>query len=270
MPPYRALLAVDIEKFSPNPSARLPDLSARLPAILQRAMGRSGLEQVWRDRRFEQPTGDGYLFGTGPQHLPFLVHPLLGNLQEVLDEHDQQLRSIDRNLRLRLRVSLHVGPVPDAGDRDRDRISTPTNDVFRLLDSSPARDALTASNPDVTLMAAIISQRVFEDAVLGGYTGLHPDRFEPVTAELPAKNFVQPAWLYLPRSSRGAEGLAVRKDESGGTRLVDGPESAPVPGGPTNVFHGGVGQNMNVGEVSGGIQISNGFPGRDRKDGEER
>jgi hypothetical protein len=270
LPPYRALLAVDIEKFSPNPSARLPDLSARLPAILRQAMERGGLQQVWLERRFDQSTGDGYLLGTEPEHLPFLVHPLLGNLQEVLAEHDRQLRALDRGLRLRLRVSLHVGPVPDTGDQWRDRVSTPTNDVFRLLDSGPVREALTASNPDVTLMAAIISQRVFEDVVLGGYTSLHPDSFEPVTAEIPSKNFAQPAWLYLARASRGPKPQA--DQPAGPDRIKDDPLDSPTPPpgreGQTNVFHGRVGQNMSMGNINGGVQI--GSAPADRGQNEEK
>jgi hypothetical protein len=258
LPPYRALLAVDTEKFSRNPSARLPGLGARLPQVLQEAMTRSGLDHVWRDRRFDQSTGDGYVLGTEPEHLPFLVHPLLDNLHEVLVEHDRQLRAEDRGLRLRLRVSLHVGPVPDAQDPLHDRVSTPTNETFRLLDAVPVRQALETSHPDVTLMAAVVSQRVYEDVVLARYSGLHPERFDPITAESPAKDFTQPAWLYVPRTSR-------RPDRPAGDAPpapVEDPPRGRV--GPTTNVHGDVGQSVNAERISGGIHYSGGRRRDDR------
>jgi hypothetical protein len=64
-------------------------------------------------------------------------------------------------------------------------MGTPTNDTFRLLDSKPIREKMDSSNPDVTFLAAIVSQRVFEDVVRAGYTtDLHPDRLEHVIAEV--------------------------------------------------------------------------------------
>lgn len=257
LPPYRALLAVDTERFSRNPSARLPGLSALLPEVLQQAMSACDLDEIWRRRRFAQATGDGYVLGTESEYAPFLLDPFLDSLQDELERQDRSLRSEDRRLRLRLRVSVHLGPVPDSGDELRDRVSTPTNETFRLLDAAPTRRALTSSNPDITLMAAIVSQRVFEDVVLAGYTGLHQDRFEPVTAELRNKDFARPAWLYVPRPSRRPPGTdgdgSVGAD---GERGSAAPAGSPGPGRGTvvaPVFNGQVGSSVVSDQVNGGV-----------------
>lgn len=201
LPPYRGIFAVDAVKFTGNPSVRLPGLSERIPQVLGEAFGRCGLAKIWAARRFPQTVGDAYVFGVRPKHVPFLVHPFLDELQQVLQEEDARLRRIDRKLRMRLRASIHIGPVPDSGDAGRDRIGTPTNDTFRLLDSKPIKNAMDRTEPDVTLLAAIVSQRVFDDLVTAGYTATHPSQFEEVTAEVPDKDFKQSAWLYIPQNS---------------------------------------------------------------------
>lgn len=212
LPPYRGILAVDAERFTRNPSTRLPGLSADIQGVLQTAFDRCGMPELWERRRFPQSTGDGYLLGVHPEMVPFLLHPFLDALHEALIEKDESLRAVDRGLRLRLRVSVNIGPVPDAGDEIRDRIGTPTNTTFRLLDCTALKDALAAANPDVTLLVAIIAQRVFDDVVRGGYTPtLHPDRFEPVTAEVPGKDFAEAAWIYVPRPSHTSGSQAARK-----------------------------------------------------------
>ncbi|MGK5643220.1 hypothetical protein ACSNOK_33770, partial [Streptomyces sp. URMC 126] len=78
---------------------------------------------------------------------------------------------------------------------------TPRNDTHRLLDSRPVRAILAASSESITQVAAILSQRVFEDAVLSGYTRRHPDQFIEVPATVEGKNFQQRAWLYVPAPS---------------------------------------------------------------------
>jgi hypothetical protein len=134
IPPYRGILAVDTERFTGNPSYRQPDLSAAIQESLRTAFDRCGMPELWERRRFAQSTGDGYLLGVYPELVPFLVHPFLDSLHEVLVEKDESLRAVDRGLRLRLRVSINIGPVPDSGDMLRDRIGTPMNATFRLLD----------------------------------------------------------------------------------------------------------------------------------------
>jgi class 3 adenylate cyclase len=249
LPPYRGILAVDSERFTGNPSARQPDLSAAVQQVLRVALERCGHLQIWERRRFPQGTGDGYLFGVLPEVLPFLLSPFLGALHDTLAEKDDSLRAISRGTRLRLRVSINIGPVPDSGDELRDRIGHPMNTAFRLLDSRPVKNALKESNPDVTLMAVIVSQRVFDDVIRAGYTpALHPDQLEQVTAEVQGKDFAEPAWLYVPRPSRLSSGG--HGDTSGAPAE---PPRRPGPTGSSTYIHHGQGPQLNNSPVSGDV-----------------
>jgi hypothetical protein len=176
--------------------------------------------------------------------LPFLLSPFLGALHETLAEKDDSLRAISRGTRLRLRVSINIGPVPDSGDELRDRIGHPMNTTFRLLDSGPVKNALKGSNPDVTLMAVIVSQRVFDDVIHAGYTpALHPDQLEQVTAEVQGKDFAEPAWLYVPHPSR----LASRDDANIPTEPPNRPSRQGSPS------YKNTGQQIITEQVHGGI-----------------
>ena len=200
-----------------------------------------------------QGTGDGYVFALPQEHTPFLVHPLLDELQEVLEEHDRVLRSQDRSLRLRLRVAVHMGSVPDS-DGHREGIGTPMNDTFRLLDSGPLKQELSRSNPDITLLAAIVSQRVFEEVVRAGFTpGLPPDRFQPVIAEVAGKEFVQPAWMYVPKPSQPSDRApqaSVGPSSCGDEPAMQTPASTTI--------HGNVGRAITGGNFSGNVTMGDG------------
>ena len=176
---------------------------------------------------------------------------LLDRLQSVLEEQDRLLRSQDRSLRLRLRVALHIGPVPDSGGWS-DNIGTPTNDTFRLLDSQQIRRELDSSNPDITLLAAIVSQRVFEDVVRAGYTpDLPPDRFQPVIAEVTGKEFVQPAWMYVPKPSRAGKVSSV-------TQQSGAPKSPVDDASRGTTIHGNVGNSISGGTFSAEVRQTGG------------
>lgn len=201
LPPYRGLLAVDVVSFTGNRDRYLPELKAKIPEVLKDAFTRSDLTHIWQRKRFPELPGDGYVFGVETEYLPFLIHPFLGALQETLWDRSASLRATDRALTMRLRVSINVGPVPDEGDPLRDRASKTTNDTFRLLACRELKDVMDCSEPDITLVGAIVSQRVFQDVVLGGYTPLHEREFRQVTAEVSEKGFRQEAWIYIPRPS---------------------------------------------------------------------
>jgi hypothetical protein len=255
LPPCRAVFAVDTEKFTRNPGARQPELSDAIPELLGSAFARCGLADIWNDRRFPQGTGDGYVFGVPEERSSFLVHPLLDRLQEVLAKHDKRLRSQDRSLRLRLRVAIHIGHVPDSGEQ-RESVGTPMNDTFRLLGSEVLRQELAGSNPDITLLAAIVSQRVFEDVVRGGFTpGLPPDRFRPVIAEVAGKEFVQPAWIYVPKPSRSS---ALPSHSAAAQAPAAGAPAWPTSGGTT--IQGDIGRAITGGNFSGDITMGDTRP----------
>jgi hypothetical protein len=197
LPAYRAIVAVDTVKLAGRNAH--PGLSAAVPAVLEQTLQGAGLGEIWARRHFGQRAGGGYFFGTSPEYLPFLIDPLLDGLQLALEDRCSRRE-------LRLRVSVHVGPIPagagPAGSGAPHQAGEPVRHAFRLLGSVPLRDALQQANPKITLTAAIVSQRVYDDVILTGYTGLHPGRLEPVTVSQPGQHVPDPAWLYVPIPSR--------------------------------------------------------------------
>lgn len=255
-PPYRGVIVVDAESFSKVPSSAMPELSGDIRQVLETAFHRCGLGAVWDERRFPDGTGDGVVFGVWPEDLPFVIHPLLDTLQEVLEEHDRTLRVRSRDLRLRLRLSINVGPVPDFGTPEWDRISTPTIDTFRIADAEVLKEHLKATDPDVTMLVAVLSDRVYEDIVAGGYAGIHRSRFTQLTADVPNKTFSRSAWMYIPSPSRRLGGVVplVGADDRGGS-ASDGGGQGAIPG-VNSVVHGNVENSMTLGHVVGGISIT--------------
>ncbi|MFG2907563.1 hypothetical protein ACGF13_21185 [Kitasatospora sp. NPDC048286] len=259
LPPYRGIVAVDAKDFTGYPAIEHGVISRSVPQVLKWSFERAGLGEVWKDRRFPDSTGDGYVFGFDPGWMPFLIHPWLNTLQEVLTEFN--VHSVG-TVRIRLRVSLNIGPLPDAGG-EFDGNGTPRNDTHRLLDSRPVKAMLAASNESITHVAAILSDRCYQDAVVSGYTGRHPDHFIEVPATVEGKRFDQQAWLYVPAPSgnlydRRILGDAVVEEQEGraGGQKADRPaEGRRVPR--TVVNQRADGGNLNSGTVHGGQNITN-------------
>jgi hypothetical protein len=247
LPAYQAIFAVDAVRFSAARSVDQPHLSQLVPAVLEEALTMCGLSELWSQRRFPQGTGDGYVFGTSPEYLPFLVDPLLDQLQATLERRNVDLAERNRELRLRLRVSLHVGPVPD---ERRESTGEPVIHAFRLLDSAPIKDAMKHGHPDVTLLAAIVSQRLYDDVIRAGYTGIHPSRFEPTVAEVAGKDFAEPALIYIPRPSVGREPTP-QEARPEPPRRERSTSPQPGPAGPQTTVLGNVGQSITGQYVSG-------------------
>ncbi|WP_457030848.1 hypothetical protein [Kitasatospora sp. P5_F3] len=220
LPPYRGILAVDAKDFTGRPAVEHGAVSRAIPELLQRSLERAGLAELWRDRRFPNSTGDGYVFGFEPERMPFVIHPWLHTLQDLLAEFN--VHSLG-TMAVRLRVSLHVGPLPDSGE-EFDGNGTPRNDTHRLLDSRPVKAMLAASSDRVTHVAAVLSDRCYQDAVVSGYTGRHPDHFLEVPATVEGKTFDQRAWLYVPAPSGNLYDRSILGD-----RVVDDQEAGPVP-----------------------------------------
>lgn len=197
LPPYRGVVAVDAKDFTGHPAIAHGDISRAIPQLLQRSFERADLAEVWKERRFPASTGDGYVFGFDPAWLPLVIYPWLHTLQDALTEFSVHSAGA---VRIRLRVSLHVGPLPDSGG-EFDGNGTPRNDTHRLLDSRPVKAMLAASRENITHVAAILSDRCYQDAVSSGYTGRHPDHFIEVPATVEGKRFAQRAWLYVPAPS---------------------------------------------------------------------
>ncbi|MFY1636318.1 hypothetical protein ACN27F_24100 [Solwaraspora sp. WMMB335] len=200
LPPYTGILAVDAKGFTAEPGSTHQDIARLIPQLARQAFDECGVGEVWQAPPFYSNTGDGFAIGVPTRLLPALVHPFLAVLQQVLTTHNASV--LRGQPAIRLRASLHVGPLPaDPDDPATAGNGTARNETHRLLDSDPIRIILAAAQPSVTHLAAILSDRVFDDVVRGGYTSRHPDHFLEVTASVPGKGFSQRAWLYVPEPS---------------------------------------------------------------------
>ncbi|SHL22948.1 hypothetical protein [Actinacidiphila paucisporea] len=254
LPPYRALLAVDAKDFTGLPAVQHGAVSELIPQLVDHALEKAGLAVLRDAKRFPASTGDGIVFGFDPAHLPFVLWPFLA----VLDEELGRYNMTSVGPRIRLRASVHVGPLPDSGAVG-DGNGTARNDTHRLLDSRPVKAMLSAASERTTHLVAIISDRAYQDAVVGGYTRLLPDYCTEVPATVEGKSFAQRAWLYVPSPS--------------GNLLSAGlPEKEPVPGGelepPTAAAPSGAryqGNSQQVGEgaaVMGDVRGDFSYTGR--------
>jgi hypothetical protein len=229
LPAYRALLAVDAKDFTGLPALLHAPVSQMIPELVDQALTKAGLDDLRDAKRFPANTGDGIVFGFEPVHLPFVVWPFLQVLDDVLARYN----TLSVGPRIRLRASVHIGPLPDA-DRPGDGNGTARNDTHRLLDSRPVKAVLTASSEQTTHLAAILSERVYEDVVLSGYAGLHPDRCIEVPATVEGKPFSQRAWLYIPSPSGSLFRAGVLPpDKPDAPSGAD--ESSPDPAAPATV-----------------------------------
>ncbi|WP_103503247.1 hypothetical protein [Streptomyces sp. SM14] len=208
LPPHRALFAVDAKDFTGLPAVQHGPVSQLIPELVDQALERAELHELRDSKRFPANTGDGVVFGFDPVLLPFVLWPFLGVLDDILGAYNKQ----SVGPRIRLRASVHVGPLPDE-DGPGDGNGTARNDTHRLLDSRPVKAILAAASEHITHLAAVISERVYEDVVLGGYTALHPDRCLEVPATVEGKNFSQRAWLFVPSPSGNLLQAGVRPRE---------------------------------------------------------
>ncbi|MEU1662442.1 hypothetical protein ABZ547_02340 [Streptomyces sparsogenes] len=164
LPPYRGIVAVDAKDFTGYPAIEHDVISRAIPELLRTSFERSGIAELWDDRRFPDSTGDGFVLGFDPTAMPFVIHPWLSTLQDVLTEFNVHSMGA---VRIRLRVSLHIGPVTDSGERE-DGKGTPRNDTHRLLDSRPVKAMLAASSENVTwLYVPAPSGTLYDRRILG-------------------------------------------------------------------------------------------------------
>ncbi|WP_432938407.1 hypothetical protein ACQPXM_27205 [Kribbella sp. CA-253562] len=198
LPPYRSLLVVDMKDYSGATGRQQAHLNAVMPDILESAFVRCGLEAVWHETTFADSTGDGYAIGLPAKRLPFLLNPYLEALQNELADRSSSLSAAGFQP-IRMRVSVTVGPVTDSGrGLVSDGAGTTRVELHRLLDSEPVRDLLKRSG-EATRVAAIVSSRAFEDAVVGGYTDEDPDLY--VEAPVTVKKYQGLAYLRVPLPS---------------------------------------------------------------------
>lgn len=196
LPPYRAIMVVDMRDFSGQPGRDHSQVTEQIPVLLGEAFTRCGRPEVWESVTFHGTTGDGYVAGFDPRHLPFLLNPYLPALQKELEFNNRTWSGPDS---IRMRVSITVGPMTDSGSNSISDGSGDTRiEAHRMVDDDSVRDLLTRSG-SVTCVAAIVSSRVYEDAVAAGYTGDDPELYVPVDVRV--KAYQGPAYLNVPKPS---------------------------------------------------------------------
>lgn len=248
----RTLLVVDAEGFSRHRDVELPALYTEICHVVKRACDRSGLGDTWRAARYVQNTGDGLLAILPADTVTSFIYPFADRLQEELAASAPKLRA--RGARLRLRAAVHVGLADDL-DPETAGISAAANDVSRLVDCEPVRDALRDSDPDVTFTAMIVSAEIFDTYVTGGHTGLRASQFRQVRAKV--KQFDRPAYLYIPLPSQREKPSDAGPDLEPRPRSPEAPDRTARPGGMSlgNVSVRGDGaQNIIGNQVSGDIR----------------
>lgn len=249
LPPYRAVLVVDAKEFGRNTDTGQAFLADMIPDVLSLAFERAGLADVWRDALFPHNTGDGVGIGFDTRHLPAVVSRLFDTLQDVLAERDRVLRARGRDVRLRMRASLNVGPVREA-DGSSSVVGATVINTHRLLDAAVVRDLLARSDPDHTFLAVVLSQRVFDDVVASEYATLPPSRLVPTTVQV--KEYVGAVYLYVPKLTGDLLAHGVDGQPAAPTTATD--DEHP-PGNISNVIRGGThsGTTIQVGHLRGGI-----------------
>ncbi|GIE27436.1 hypothetical protein Ait01nite_004810 [Actinoplanes italicus] len=196
LPDLTAILVVDAEKFSRHDDRQQDELARLIPEVLEDACHRCGLEELWEQRMFPDSTGDGYLIGFPPAFLTRLIDRYFDSLQKVLAEKADRLRA--RQMRLRMRLSVHLGPA-----RVLDGVDSPVGTAMitthRLVDAGPLRVLLDRSDPDATLLAVALSERVMTDVVTAGHTRrLKSSQFVECPLEIAGKAFKTTAFLHVP------------------------------------------------------------------------
>lgn len=249
-PPYRAVLVVDTKEFGSNSDTTQDLLARTVPDVLARAFQRAELVHVWQDALFPHDTGDGVGIGFDSRYLPLVVGRFFDALQDVLAEQNRQLQAHDRRTRLRMRASLHVGPV-----REQDRggrlagVGSTVITAHRLLDSSAVREGLTRSDPEQTFLSVVLSQRVFDDVLATGYASLPTSRVVPVSVHV--KELAGTAYVYVPNPSGDllTHGVAEYQREP---ETASGTQPRSVSDGVANIMTGvHNGTSIQVGHLGG-------------------
>lgn len=239
-PQRRVVISVDMENYS----GRSNPLQFRAQQDFRRIMDEAAAElAVDRPAWLQQQGGDGELAILPPQASErALVSRLAPTLDRLLRQYNLG-RSPEG--KIRLRVAVHQGLVHLGGANGYPGEAVVT--VCRLIDAPILKNALKQRFPRADV-ALIISDQMYSEVVCQ-YQDLRPDLFAKVTAELPDKGFIQPAWIYVPHENAAADMTAepsVPRRGSAQRPTAEGPASqefhdihtnAPASFGNGNTMH---------------------------------
>jgi hypothetical protein len=185
----RLCLAADIEQFSRFRTPEAARAQQRFVDVLAEARRYAEIDEAAVGL---QESGDGQ-FAVLPAGLDesTVVPRLIDGLRIALAHVNSDLSA---HARLRLRVALHRGHIAPGANG---WIGESSIAIHRILDSEAVRTAL-ATNESADF-ALIVPEVLYREVVCQRYAWLDPDEFAQVEVRLPAKKFVAPAWVYLPR-----------------------------------------------------------------------
>ncbi|MGW2327942.1 hypothetical protein ACWC5C_19485 [Streptomyces sp. NPDC001700] len=216
MPAELALLAIDMERYSQIPEAKMAAARCDVDDIVANVLAECQLPDPQELPGGYKDSGDGAILLFPPGMLARLVDPLLGRLAAALMRYEQQ--RLASSPILRLRASVHVGPLSLPDHR-----GIAINDTTRLLDSQATRQALSIARDSGAFLAAALSEIAYQRTVHAGRTpDLGPHHFLEAVARVSDKpGFEQPCRIHVP----GLTGPAVRP------YLTDAPppDAAPAP-----------------------------------------
>lgn len=185
----RVVVAVDVQGFSLRNVRRQLHIQDELDRMLTQAACLANLDRAGWDRRAE---GDGEMAVLpGGVDLLMIVRRFVTELDQLLTDYNEDHGP---ETRIRLRIAMSVGSVIPGGTLGHG--GTALIELARLLDSREVRKALEAVTE--ANLAQIISESLFESAVVPEIGGIRPGQFRKVTVDAPAKGFRQTAYIYLP------------------------------------------------------------------------
>jgi hypothetical protein len=187
MPEHSALLAVDVIGSGDSRPEHLHSIPELVGDLTQAALRAAGLSRAAQDDQF---TGDGFLRTYPARFLPAVVD-MISVLDELLAAHNQRAKP-----EIRLRVAVHLGPVPPERGFHR-----PNIDVSRLLDAAEFKHVVRHCREHITTdtftTALILSESAYQTLFQGDYTRvITRNEFAPLP--ITNKEFHEQAWVRIP------------------------------------------------------------------------
>ncbi|MFD6080431.1 hypothetical protein ACFWG5_33170 [Streptomyces hydrogenans] len=193
VPQEYALLVIDMKDYSKIPEAKMAPTLADVESVLSTVFEECGIDDVVTLDNAVKDRGDGSIYVVSARHAARLVDPLLGLLSQALERREHS--RLASSPVIRLRASVHVGPLESPGHR-----GDAVNDACRLVESVAVRRAMDAALDNDLLLAAAVSDPVFDRSVLAARTKrLKVRDFHSATALVNGKpGFAERCWLHVP------------------------------------------------------------------------